>query len=235
MRSEEQSNDFEQVTGGNADVPGWMQSMQRQWKLYAGIAAVVVLGVGIAWWYTSSSAEENATAAAELARIRSAFESGQFEQALSGQGVMIGDQQATGLKKIADTYRSTPAGQVAALLTGNSLANLGKFTEAESYFVAARSSSALIVEVGAIQGLAACKEAEGQHAAAAELYVEAAKRAVDTGLEPLCYLKAGLCFEEAKNPKQAAEVYTTIAKQYETSEVAPQAKTGLARLGMTID
>ncbi len=235
MLSEQQSSDFEQVTGGTSDAPGWMQSMQQQWKMYAGIIAVVVVGVGAAWWYTSSSDEKNAAAAAELARIRSAFEAGQFEQALSGEGVMVGDQQAKGLKSIADSYGSTPAGQVAALLTGNSLANLGKFTEAEPYFATARSSTALIVEVGAIQGLASCMEAAGNHSGAAELYMEAAKRAVDTGLEPVCYLKAALCFEAAKDTKQAADAYTTIAKQYETSEVAPQAKTGLARLGMAID
>ena len=239
MLSEQQSSDFEHVAGNaagsNTDVPGWMQSMQQQWKLYTGVVAVVVIGIGAAWWYTSSSDEKNAAAAAELARIRSVFEAGQFEQALSGEGVMVGDQQAMGLKQIADTYGSTPAGQVAALLTGNSLVNLGKFTEAEPYFTSARSSSALIVEVGAIQGLASCMEATGNYAGAADLYMEAAKRAADTGLEPACYLKAALCFEAAKDTKQAADAYTTIAKQYETSEVAPQAKTGLARLGMAID
>lgn len=235
----EQQPDVEQapVTGSRsqAQVPGFLQSAQRQWKLYVGIVAAAVIALGVTWWYSTSSAENNAKAAAELARVRGAFEAGQFEQALSGEGVTIGDQQAIGLKKIADTYGSTPAGQVAALLTGNSLANLGKFDEAMNYFETARSSSALIVEVGAMQGLAACKEASGDLASAAELYMEAAKRATDSGLEPLCYLKAGLCYEAAKKTEQAASAFKTIAKQYETSEVAPQAKSGLARLGMTID
>ena len=218
------------------DAPAWLVSAMNNWKLYAGMAVVVTAIIGGMYYYMSTSAEANQAAALELSRIRPLFESGEFEAALTADTVSpVGQDKVMGLLEIADQYGDTDAGKVAALMAGNCLVNLGRYDEARSQFQQAQSSSSTIVEVGALQGLAVCAEASDDLAGAAELYEQAAKRGVKSGLEAPCYFKAGLCYERSGNTERAAELYRTVAKQYESSEVAPSAQTGLARLGMAID
>lgn len=216
--------------------PAWVDKAQQQWKLYAGIAVVVAAVLGGIWWYTTNQAEQNQAAASHLARIRATFEEGSYQKALTGEGVPpVGSDAVLGLQAISDQYSGTDAGKVAALMAGNCLANLGKYSEAEVHFDRARSSESLIIEVGAMKGLAACKEAAGDLAGAAELYEQAAQRGTNTGLEGDCYVAAGLCFEKLGNKDKAGEYYTVVVKKYEVSEAVPAAKSGLARLGMAID
>jgi tetratricopeptide (TPR) repeat protein len=216
--------------------PAWLEKAQQQWKLYAVVAVVVAAALGGIWWYTTNQAEQNEAAAAQLARIRPTFEEGAYQKALTGEGVPpVGADAVMGLQAISDQYSGTDAGKVAALMAGNCLANLGKYSEAEVHFDRARSSGSLIIEVGAMKGLAACKEAAGDVAGAAELYEQAAQRGVNTGMEGDCLVAAGLCYEKLGNKEKAGEHYTVVVKKYEVSEAVPAAKSGLARLGMAID
>ena len=236
--NEEQVEEQRPSGSGNVpeDAPAWLVAAMNNWKLYAGIAIVVTAIIGGMYYYMSTAAESNLEAASQLARIRPLFEAGEFETALTADTVSpVGQDQVMGLLDIADQYGDTDAGKVAALMAGNCLVNLGRFEEAQSQFQLAQSSSAPVVEVGAMQGLAACAEANGDLTGAAELYEQAAKRGTKTGLEAPCYFKAGLCYERSGNTERAGELYRTVAKQYESSEVAPSAQTGLARLGMAID
>jgi tetratricopeptide (TPR) repeat protein len=120
-------------------------------------------------------------------------------------------------------------------MAGNALANLGKFAEAREHFERAGSGGGTVTEVGSLQGLAACKEAEGDYTGAAELYEKAAQRGSDSGFEGRCLFLAGLSFEKGGNKAKAAELYTTVVKKFESDAMAPNAKSGLARLGMAID
>jgi tetratricopeptide (TPR) repeat protein len=140
-----------------------------------------------------------------------------------------------GLLEISSQFSGTPAGEVAALLAGNSLVNLGRYDEAEAQLSQAQSSDAVVVEVGALKGLAVCKESKGDYLGAATLYEQAAQKAGKSGLAEDCLLAAGLCFEKTGDKSKAAQLFTEITKRYETSQAAPHAKSGLARLGMAID
>lgn len=236
--NEEQVEEQRPSGSGNlpSDAPSWLVAAANNWKLYAGMAVVVTAIIGGMYYYMSSAEEANQTAALELSRIRPVFEAGEFEAALTADTVSpVGQDKVLGLLEIADQYGSTDAGKVAALMAGNCLVNLGRYDEARSQFETAQSSASTVIEVGALQGLAACAEAAGDLGGAAELYEQAAKRGVKSGLEAPCYFKAGLCYERSGNTERAAELYRTVAKQYESSEVAPSAQTGLARLGMAID
>ena len=218
------------------DAPAWLVSAMNNWKLYAGMAVVITAIIGGMYYFMTSAAEANQEAALELSRIRPVFESGEFEAALTADTVSpVGQDKVMGLLEIADQYGDTDAGKVAALMAGNCLVNLGRYDEAQQQFQLAQSSSSTVIEVGALQGLAVCAEASDDMNGAAELYEQAAKRGVKSGLEAPCYYKAGLCYERSGNKERAAELYRTVAKQYESSEVAPSAQTGLARLGMAID
>jgi tetratricopeptide (TPR) repeat protein len=221
---------------GGSDAPAWLERAQQQWKLYVGIAAVLTAIIAGSWWFVADSQEKNEKAAAQLSRIRATFEAGEFEAALTADTIPpVGTEPVIGLLEISDTYSGTDAGKVAALMAGNSLANLGRFDEARTHFERATGSNAIVVEVGGMQGLASCEEAAGNNDGAAELYEQAAKRALNTGLEGQCYYRAGLNYEKSGNTEKAGELYTLVAKKYEVSEVAPLARTGLARLGMAID
>ena len=194
--NEEQYEGQRSAHTGQGDMPGWMATAQKQWKIYAGLAFVVTLVIAGMFWYTSNQETQNTEAATHLSRIRGVFELGEFETALTADTISpVGQERVLGLLEIADTYGSTDAGKVASLMAGNCLVNLG----------------------------------------AAELYEQAANKALKTGLEAPCLFRAGLCYERSGNNEKAAELYRIVAKQYEVSEVAPSAKTGLARLGMAID
>ena len=234
--TEEQFGQQEAASAGSNEGPEWLQNAQGQWKIFAGIALVITAVIVGGYWYVSNAEVKNEEASTHLSRIRGVFESGQFEAALTADTVSpVGQAKVLGLLDISSQYGDTDAGKVAALMAGNALANLGRFDEAQPQFDIANGSGTQVVEVGAMQGLAACKEASGDYEGAADMYEQAGQRGLKTGLEGACFYKAGLCYEKAGNTDKAGELYRTVAKKYEISEVAPSAKAGLARLGMAID
>lgn len=233
---EEQFGQHDVAKSGANTAPEWLQNAHGQWKIFAGIAVVLLVVVLGGWWYVSDSKNQNSEASLQLSRIRAVFEAGQFEAALTADTVApVGQAKVMGLLDISAQYSGTDAGKIAALMAGNALANLGRFDEAKPQFEIANSSGTQVVEVGALQGLAACMEATSDYSGAAGMYEQAGQRGLKTGLEGQCFYKAGLCYEKAGNPDKAGELYMMVAKKFEVSEVAPSAKAGLARLGMAID
>jgi len=191
--------------------------MQGNWKMLAILAALVVVVIGGIYFYRQQKQTQNVEANAALSRVRSFFE------------------QVKGLLAISDEYSGTEAGAMAALMAGNSLSNLGKYSEAAEQFERAKGGDAIVTQVGALTGLGACREAEKDYAGAAALYEQAAERGSKSGLEDRCWLYAALSYEKAGNKEKAGQIFRTIVKRYEMSELAPAAKSGLARLGMAID
>lgn len=199
-------------------------------------ALAIVLAIGGWWWYSSNAKQENEAANLALSRVRNLYMQGDGDKALTGEGLAVIDGiKSPGLRAIADEYGSTPAGQIAALMAGNILANKGKWAEAQSYFETAASSDAELVQVGAMNGLAACLEGKGSIAEAAAKYEDAAKLGDKSGIEASSWLNAGLCYEKAGNKQKAVETLTIVVKKYATSDVVPAAKQALARLGTAID
>lgn len=221
---------------GGAGVESFVEQARKQWKAVVGVVVVISFAVGAYWWYTNDKAERNQEASTQLSRVRMAFDMGDFSKALTGDSLPpVGADKVKGLLQISEEYAGTDAGSVAALMAGNALLNLGRFTEAQSQFERAQSSDAQIVEVGAMQGLASCKEASKDFAGAATLYEQAGTQATKSGLEDRCIYNAALCFEKAGNKTKAIELYTLVVKKFEMSEIAASARGGLARLGMAID
>ena len=233
---DEQIDQPKAVGSGQNAAPDWLEKATGQWKIFAGIAAIITIAIVGMWWFVSDAEAQNAEAALQLSRIRPVFEAGQFEAALTADTVSpVGQNNVMGLIEISQHYGNTDAGSVAALMAGNCLVNLGRFEEASPQFDIASSSGSQVVQVGALQGLAACAEASENYEEAAALYEQAGQKALRTGLEGACYYKSGLCYEQAGNSEKAAKQYRLVARKYEISESAPAAKSGLARLGMAID
>ena len=91
------------------------------------------------------------------------------------------------------------------------------------------------MQVGALNGLGVCAEAEKDLAGAAAYYERAADKGQKTGLEARSLLYAGLAYEKAGDTKKAGELFSRIVRKYGSSEASSTAKMGLARLGMAID
>lgn len=219
-----------------ADISAIIDRVGSQWKSVVGIVVVIGIAFGAYWWYTTSEAEKSIEAMTHLSRIQSTFDAGDFNSALTAENVPpVGADKVLGLLEISETYSGTDAGAIAALMAGNSLLNTGKPDEASAQFEKARSSSSKMIEVGAMQGLAAIKEGQGDHLAAADLYEKAALVGDKSGLDDRCLYLAALCFEKAGNKEKAIKIYTLVVKKYEMTEVAALGQAGLARLGMAID
>jgi len=215
---------------------GLVDFVTNRWQVLVGVLIAVTVIVGGYFFYQSQQQELNIEGLTQLSRIRTTYDMGAYDQALTGKGVPpMGTEPVKGLVAISDEYEGTPAGQQAALMAGNAYVNLGKAADAEAQFVRASESSSQLVQVGAKQGLAATRELEKKFAEAGALYEEAAALADKTGLEDNILYRAALCYEEAKNTAKATELYRLVVKKFEMSEIAASAKAGLARLGTAID
>ncbi|NQW30578.1 MAG: tetratricopeptide repeat protein [Ignavibacteria bacterium] len=222
-------------TGGKGSTD-WIERAQQQWKVLVVVALVATVAIAGYFWYSNEAVQNNNEAVHQLSRIRATYESGEYEKALNAQGVpQLDESPILGLAQISEQYSGTDAGKVAALMAGNCYLNLGKPSEAAAQFEIAKGSPSAIIEAGALQGLAACKESNKDFAGAAALYEQAAQRGIKTGLEEKCLLYAGFCYEKAGDKSKAGQLFTDIIKRYEQSDAAPLAKGGLARLGMAID
>lgn len=212
------------------------EKLSQNAKLLAGIGVALLLVIGGYVWYNAMQESKNDEANVALGRVREFFVNGDFDKALTGEGLpMIDGVAALGLQEIADTYSGTPAGKSASLMAGSILVNRGKASEARQYFERAAGSASNEVRSGALAGLAACAEYEGRYDEAAAKYEEAAQVSESTGLEDRHWLHAGLTYEKAGNKEKAVAAYTIVVKKYGQSEAASQANIGLARLGTAID
>ncbi len=221
---------------GGENQPEWLRKAREQWMLYVGIALGIVLVIGGVYWYMGMQKEKNLEAATHLSRIRSYFTQGDFEAALTADSIPpVGENKVLGLIEISESYEGTDAGAVAALMAGSALASLNRFSEARVHFERAAKNGATVTEVGSMQGLAACLEAEGKLAEAAAMYEKAAQRGAETAFESQALFLAGLCYEKSGNKEKAIELYTTVVKKFESGPTTPNARSGLARLGMAID
>lgn len=223
------------ATAGRSGEDAAVDFFTKQWKVIAGVLGVLVVVV-VGYFYIDSQNDElNLEGLTALARIRNVYgqDTVDYNLALKGQGK--GAQSLKGLLDISSEYEGTPAGEMAALMAGNALVVLNRPAEAAEQFEKASASDAAIVQLGAMQGLAAVKELQGDFKSAAEQYEAAAAVGEEIGLDDKCFLNAAVCYEEANNKAKAIELYRMIVKKFAMSNVAADAKSGLARLGTAID
>ena len=224
------------TTAGASESGATVDRLLQQWKVIAGVAVAIVAIVAGYWLYTSMQESTNEEAAAALSRIRATFDASDFEAALTGKGLpAIDGQPVLGLQGIVDQYGSTPAGKVAAVMAGTSYMQVGKIAEARAAFEAAQGSDAAVVQMGALNGLGACAEADKDFAGAAELYEKAAAAGAKSGLEARSLVYAAMAYEKAGNKEKAGETYRTVVKKFSSGDMSQPARAGLARLGMRID
>ncbi len=228
----------EQPTAAAVALPPWLDRAWNDRRVRYGIVVLVAIGLAIAAYalWRSWSHEREAEASLALSRVLPYLEAQQFDQALNGDPQKtIRGEAVQGLLAIADTYSGTAAGKTAALYAGQIFLDRKRYDEAARYFEQAEGSDAPIVRIGAIAGLAACKEQQNQLAEAAALYEQILPDAEQLGAKDKYTLFAAVCYEKAGNKDRAIRLYKALLAEFEFSEYAADAKAGLARLGTIVE
>jgi TolA-binding protein len=181
--------------------------------------AVIFLGVlGFIFWQRAQANE----AQERLGAILPVYEAGQYQAALEGT------VDAQGLSEIADGFRRTPAGNLAAFYAGNALFQLQRYDEADSYFARYRGEAMLAASAAAGRGAAA--EELGDHERAARHYETAARTYTTPAAASEYLLDAARNHEAAGNLGAARAAYEQILEQYPNAPAAGLASIYLARV-----
>lgn len=203
------------------------------------IAIVVVLLVvsisGVLYW--QSLQKENAQKASlALSRIRTYYESGDYQRALNGDpGAQIRGESIQGLSSIVSEYGSTASGKTAAYYAGVAYVNLKKYSEATAMFEKASGSESDVVKAGALAGLAVIAEHNNNFASASEQYVKASGLAQDDVSKARFLYFSAICLEKISKKEEAISQFKEVVNKYSQTEYAGDSKAGLVRLGTIID
>ena len=173
-----------------------------------GVIAAIVIVLLLNQYYIQP---QTAKAADDIAVAEQLFLSGNYEQALNGDGLNAGFAQ------IIEQYGSTPSGNLARLYAGLCCAHTGKAEEAVNYLEDFDPCDDAMISNAAIAALGNCYAQLGQNEKAAATLLKAAKRADNATLSPLFYLQAGQIFEALGDKAKALDCYETIKNDYPQS------------------
>ena len=203
---------------------------------FIGGLAVIIIGVLVIVFLTSSSDKKENESSLYLSRLYSYIDAQDYQTALNGdKSKTVRGEQIYGLEYIVDNYEGTKAGKLAAVLAGNCYLHLNQPQKSIQYFeIGLKSDEANVLE-GANAGLASAYEYNKQYEKSAELYSKASEYAVDDENRARYLLFAALCNEQAKKMDLAKEEYNKVINISPNSEYSEVAKASLTRLGIVID
>ncbi len=230
---EEQVEEIVEESSSSFDVKGFLQNNRN--LLIIGIVAVVVAVLGFVY-YRNAQNEKEQEAALALSRISSYVEAHDYAKALNGDPTRkIRGNDVIGLLAIVDQYGSTNAGKTAALEAATAELSLGKTDDAEKHFELASGSESAIVRANALAGSASCLEQKSNFAEAAKLYEKAIDASDKIANKDRYEYYAALCYEKAGNKEMAIKWFKNLILEFEYSEFASDARSGLTRLGTVLD
>lgn len=238
LREERFANDDEGNENANQEEleNGTQNFIQKNSTLIIIVSVVIIGIVGFMYWNNSQEATKTAEANLLLSRILPEFENNNFDNALLGNtAINYSGEKVLGLKAIAEEYKGTSTGAIAAVLAGNSLMLTDKYEEAKEYFEKALSSNSDLVSVGAHAGIAACYEYENKQDEAANHYESAASLADTPQIKERYNFFAGLAYSVSGKKNKALQLFENIAKENNGTEFTDLAKSEMARLGTIIE
>lgn len=184
---------------------------------------LVCLGAGSFFWMRQQQTRE-LEAALQLSKIAPVLDSGEYRIAINGDG------KIAGLKKIADQYggkyTGTSSGNMASLLLANAYYSINEFDTALNIFKTLSINNEDLA-AAALAGAGDCYVGKNQFVSAVECYQDASKKAENRVLKALYLTHAANAFRQAKQLKQAAEVYTKIIADYPGTSGAASAQRSL--------
>ncbi len=181
-------------------------------------AVVGVLALALAIFaFVGWRADQDAQAEEALGSILSAYQTGDLEMALDGNGDMMG------LLEIADEYGDATA---APFFAADALFQLGRYDEAAKYFGMVNDDG--LMGASAIAGRAAILEVQGEFGEAADLYERAASRFRNDATSPGYLLDAGRAHQAAGDTDAARAAYQAVLDDFDETPEATQAMVELA-------
>lgn len=190
--------------------------------IYAGVLAVVVIGVILYLNYRNTQNEE---AEIQLAKVIDLYDNGAYLEAIEG----IQNKNVIGLKKIVDEYGSTANGETAKMYLANCYEALGKTDEALKYYKD-YSGNIDIFQAAALAGQAGIVASEKKYQEAAELYLKASRVSKTNVSNGDYLLQASINFMNAGDKDQAADLLRLIKSDYKTSTAYVQVDKYLSQL-----
>lgn len=189
------------------------QYVKNNNTMFIGLGIAVVLLVGGIVGYNIYSSGQEDKAQNILANTQQLFINGNYEKALNGDS----DTFTAGFKTIMNNYGGTKAGNLAHYYAAVSAQALGNTDEALTYIQDFDVPEG-ILGVPALQLRASLLEEQGNYAAAAEAYIEAAEWVKTSTTTPLNYISAARAYMEAQNMDQANTLIQKVLKDSEASQ-----------------
>ena len=189
----------------------WIEANQN--KLTWAITAIVVVVLGVIALNTYVLKPKAAEASNENAKAVVYFAQGNYEVALNGN-----DAECIGFEAIANEYKCSQPGKLAALYAGICYYQLGDYAAAAEY-LAKFSAKDLNIEPAAAQLLGDAYVQMEDYAKAAKAFSAAAKSGNEL-IAPMSLKKLGFVQMELGNNAAAKKAFETIKSDYPASAEA---------------
>ena len=188
------------------------------------VAIVVIFALAAAiFGYKKVIVEPRMTKAQEmLFEAQYQFESQNADFALA----LNGNENTPGFAQVVEQYGNTPAGNLARMYAAACSLRLGEFDQAQSYINSFKNVKGVPGEI--INAMAAGIKGDiavenGDNAAAAKLFEQAAKVSENDFTTPMYLRKAALAYKAMGDEAKAEELMKVINEQYPASYDAREA------------
>ena len=209
FKKEEQN--LENVQEALNTTSAWIEANQN--KLTWAITAIALVVVGVLALNTYVIKPKAQEASNENAKAVVYFTQGNYELALNGD-----EAECIGFEAIANEYKCSKPGNLAALYAGICYYQLGDYTAAAEY-LAKFSAKDLNVEPAALQLLGDAYVQMEDYAKAAKAFTAAAKSGNEL-IAPMSLKKLGFVEMELGNNAAAKKAFETIKNEYPASAEA---------------
>jgi TolA-binding protein len=190
----------------------WYYANQRN----AIVAVVAILAiVGALWSYSYHVRSNNERASAELGKVYSLYDNGQYKEAIEG----IPQDTILGLKSLVENYDGTDAGEIAELYLANAYSMTNDYENALKHFESCSVSDARL-KAAVIAGIASCNEIKKNYREAAEHYRKAASLSGISVATPEYLFNAANNFALCGEKETARELYNRLKKEFPQSQQA---------------
>ncbi len=191
------------------EASSWVEKNLRY--VIGGATALVVIIVAI-FLYSQSQNKANQDAAVDYARAIKAYESSDYQGAL------------TLFSNVVDNYGGTKSGKTSRFYLANCFFFTNDYDNAEKFYnkYLSRGNDKLLTPA-AMAGIAACYEQRKEYEKAAKQYEKTVSKHSDYVLVSEYLLNAAACYQSAGKADQAVKVLDQIIDDYSDSQEKDQA------------
>ena len=178
-----------------------------------GVGGVLLIIVAVICIYQYIIVPRNNKASESIFYAEQAFMDGNYDKALNGDGVN------KGFLSVIDEFGSTKAGNIACLYAAKCYAATEKYQEAIDMLDNFDGCGDAMISPAAIALKGNCYAELGENEKAADLLLQAAKKADNNTISPVCLLQAGQIYVSLGQNDKALECYQQIKSKYQQSSI----------------